>query len=178
MRRVGASCVTAVHRSDRIFDLGFAGIDHWLDRQHHSFFQPRILVLAGPHSSELVAPLHRGTDPVPDHTRGRRKTVRHYVLLDRTADIEQPVAGTHLIDRQFQRLLASPQQTLSNFRPSSPIGMRHRRVTEVAVHLHSGVDGDDVARLQEPSSPTASRERSRLHRSTKTNGYLLPADGV
>ena len=104
--------------------------------------------------------------PWPTYLPHHRKSVGDHVLLHRPANIEQPVARPRLVDRQFQRF---PVTSSSCFAARSNLAHRHRhrRIAVIPIQLHARIDRNDVALLQHPSSPTACRARSLVHRGTQ-----------
>ncbi len=155
-----------------------AGVHHRLDRQHHAFFQPRILVLPVHVIRNLRLLVQLRPDAVSHILPHHRKPVRRHVPLHRPAHVEQPVAGrTCSIASSSDSSVTSSSFCTSSL--TSPTGNRDGRIAEVAVQLHAGVDRNDVARPSAPALPTASRARSRRSpRCTARTGTSSPAAGT
>src|SRR5216684_7769778 len=93
--------------------------------------------------------VHPRADAVPDKVAHHRKTVLLHPTLHRVADIAEPVARPHLVDRAIQRFAGYIQQLL-HFRPNLPHRNSHRRIPVVAVHFHPEINRDDIAFAQLP----------------------------
>src|SRR6266849_5848988 len=123
-----------------------ARIHHWLDGDDHALLQP--------HAASLVSVVrqvglvvHPRSDPVPDELTHHRETVLLHPALHRVADIAEPVAGAHFVDRAVQRFPGHIQQLL-HFRPNPPHRDSDRGIRVVAIHFHPEIDRDDVAFAQ------------------------------
>src|SRR6267378_3407051 len=125
-----------------------AGIHHRLDGDDHAFLQPRaasrVTVVR-----QVGLVVHPRADAVPDELPHHRKTVLLHPTLHRVADIPEPVARPHLVDRAIQRFAGYIDQLL-HFRPNLPHRNSHRRIPVVAVHFHPEINRDDIALAQLP----------------------------
>src|ERR1017187_10010366 len=128
--------------------LRLPGVDHRLYRQNHPGLQPRILILAIHVVGDLRFLVELGADTMAHILPDNRKPVSPDVLFHRTAHVEQPVAGPHLIDGQFERFLRHPQQ-LAGLLADLADRHRNRRIAIIPVQLHPGVDGNDIAILED-----------------------------
>src|ERR1017187_10009494 len=119
-------------------------VHHRFDGQNHSFLQPRILVLAVHVVRDLRLFMELGADAMAHILPHYRKPIRLDVALHRAADVKQPVAGPHLVDGELERFLRHTQQL---FGLLAHFADRHGNggIAIVAVQLHPGVDGNDVA---------------------------------
>src|SRR5438128_1685488 len=143
-------------------------IHHRLDRDYHSFLQPR----AAPRFAvirQVRLVVHLRSDTMPDKFANHRKTVLLDQALHRITDIAEPVARAHLVNRTVERLSRHVQQLLP-FRPALPARNRDRRIRVVPVHFHSEVDGYDVAFLQLPLRRRNPVNDLTVHRGAKDAG--------
>src|SRR6266567_4423095 len=93
--------------------------------------------------------VHLRSDPVTHELTHHRETVLLNPALHGVADIAEPVARAHLVDRAIQRFPGHIQQ-LSHFRLNLPHRDSDRRIRVVAVHFHPEIDRHDVAFAQLP----------------------------
>src|SRR6266481_2583285 len=101
-----------------------AGIHHRFDGDDHALLQPRAASsITVVRQVRLV--VHPRADAVPDELPHHRKTVLLHPTLHRVADIAEPVARPHLVDRAIQRFAGYVQQLL-HFRPNLPHRNSHR----------------------------------------------------
>src|SRR6266568_8193545 len=78
-----------------------ARVDHRLDGDDHALLQPRAASLF-PIVRQVRLVVHPRSDPVPDKLAHHRKTVLLHPALHRVANIAQPVARAHLVNRAIQ----------------------------------------------------------------------------
>src|SRR5277367_584354 len=77
--------------------FGRAGVDHRFDGQNHPFFQARVLTSAVDVVGNLRLFVQLRPDPVSHHLAHHRKAVFHYVVLHRSANVEQPISAAGLV---------------------------------------------------------------------------------
>src|SRR5882724_4321239 len=78
-----------------------AGIHHRFDGDDHTFLQPRVAYLVTV-VRQIGLVVHPRANSVPDELAYHRKTVLLDPALHRVADIAEPVARPHLVDRAIQ----------------------------------------------------------------------------
>src|SRR6266436_10203453 len=93
-------------------------VDHRLDGDHHTLLQPRAASLVTV-VRQVGLVVHLRSNPVPDELTHHRETVLLDPALHRIADIAEPVARAHLVDRAIQRFPGHIQQ-LPHFRLNLP----------------------------------------------------------
>src|SRR5437016_3025661 len=76
-------------------------IDHRLDGDDHALLQPCAASLVTV-VRQIGLVVHLRSDPVPDELAHYRETVLLHPALHRVADIPEPVARAHLVDRAIQ----------------------------------------------------------------------------
>src|SRR6266849_2478381 len=121
-------------------------VHHRLDGDDHAFLQPRpVTFVAVVRQVGLV--VHLGADAVPDELPHHRISVLLDPALHRIADIAEPVASAHLVDRAVQRFPGNLQQLLHLW-TNAAHGDGHCRIRVIPVHFHPEVDRDDIAFAQ------------------------------
>src|SRR5713101_4437560 len=75
-----------------------AGIHHRLDGDDHALLQPRAVSFVTV-VRQVGLVVHLRSDPVPDELAHHRETVLLHPALHRVADVAEPVAGAHLVNR-------------------------------------------------------------------------------
>src|SRR6266850_900377 len=76
-------------------------IDHRLDGNNHALLQPSAVSLVTV-VRQIGLVVHLRSDPVSDELAHHRETVLLHPALHRVADIAEPVARAHLVDRAIQ----------------------------------------------------------------------------
>ena len=83
-------------------DLGRAGVDHRLDREHHARLQLRARARLA-EVGDLRVLVHVAADAVPDQRADDREPLGLDLALDRVRDVAEVVAGPRLLDAGEQR---------------------------------------------------------------------------
>src|SRR5229473_1354217 len=125
-----------------------AGVHHRLDGDDHALLQPRAASLVTV-VRQVGLVVHLRSDPVPHELTHHRKTVLLHPTLHRVADIPEPVARAHLVNRAVERFPGHIQH-LPQRRLNLPHRDRDRRIRVVAVHFHPEINRDDIAFAQLP----------------------------
>src|SRR5262249_10962038 len=92
-------------------DSGLAGVHHRLDRQHHSFAQPRT-VSAGAVIRNLWLLMELGADAVSYKVANDAEAIGFYHLLHSRPDIANGAADADRLDSTLQRSLRDLEQLL------------------------------------------------------------------
>src|SRR5262245_6942918 len=92
-------------------DSGLAGVHHRLDRQHHSFAQPRA-VSASAVIRNLRLFMELGTDAVSNKVTDNAEAVGFYHFLHSRPDIANGAANADRLDSTLQRGLRDLEQLL------------------------------------------------------------------
>src|SRR5579883_1163853 len=129
--------------------VGLPRVDHRLDGQHHAFLQPRVFIFPVDIIGHLRLLVELGADTMSYIFPNDRKSVRLHMPLDRAANVKQAVARPHLLDRQFQGLLRHVQKLFRLLR-NFPDRHRNGGIAVISIQLDSGVDGNNVAPLENP----------------------------
>src|SRR5882724_12969321 len=130
---MGGEAAVAGHRRPSVLfqlDLGTAGVEHGLDRQHHPLTQADAAV-GLPEVRDLWILVLTLADAVPDEVAHDRETAALGVALDGRRHVAEPRAGPRGPDARFERLARGPHQHLG-LRAHRADPDRHRRVAVIA----------------------------------------------